>query len=132
MPAYTFDCGDCGESREAILTYSAYCRERETSFSALECGACGESGALRRNSIVDMKTQYTEKQQFYDDTMPEEIAGRGGYSRERKKLLKEAKLVEKGDAPKLKSSQVRTYTVDEIRAERAAKSDILSIEIGKP
>jgi len=131
MPAYTFDCDECGESKEFILTYASYCRERETAFESLECVACKRAGSLRRNSIVDMKTQYTEKQQFYDDTSPEEIAGRGGYSRERKKLLKDAKLVEKGDAPRLKSRQVTTYTVEEILAERAKKCDIPSIEAGK-
>tara|TARA_R110000824_G_scaffold364689_3_gene553075 strand:+ start:6853 stop:7248 length:396 start_codon:yes stop_codon:yes gene_type:complete len=131
MPAYTFDCSKCKTSGEFILTYTSYCEERESSFSEMKCRSCGKAGSLVRNAIADMKSQYTEKQQFYDDTMPKEVAGQGGYSRERKRLLKSARLVEKGDAPKLKSRQVKTYTLEEIRAERAAKDNKGPVNLDK-
>ena len=128
MPIYTFRCDDCDGATERFFYYDDYLLAREGGFPGLACKRC-ESKALTRDTVTDMRTQYTERNLEYGDTVPEEVAGQGGYSRERKKLLKEAKLVEKGDLPRRRKpySRLITATTAEALVERA-RGDSLSLQ----
>ena len=115
MPIYSFKCKDCDKPTELFLAHTRYVEQSELGFPSVHCGDCG-SREMERDIVADMRTQYTERAQYFSDLTPDEVAGKGGYSRERKKLLKEAKLVEKGDLPKCRRRVSYTLTEADIRA----------------
>ena len=103
---YTFGCLDCGDEQQEVMTVAAYEVAMQTErgvltppdrvATGLACDQCG-SPKLVRESMGDMRAgQYTEKQMFWDDaTSPDELKGKGGYSRERKRILDAAGLQQK-------------------------------------
>ena len=115
MPIYTFRCGDCDCSTERFYYHADYLTAREAGFPGLACSQC-ESESVARDTVADMRTQYTERRLEYGDVVPEEVAGQGGYSRERKQLLKDAKLVEKGDLPRRRKPYSRLITAGTAKA----------------
>jgi hypothetical protein len=89
---YGFICA-CGASTDWIATVAQYEASAADGHKDRLCSTCG--GPTDRDVVGDMQSQYTEKQQFYGEDTPEDVAGRGGYSRERAKILKAAGLVQK-------------------------------------
>ena len=114
MPIYTFKCGPCKALTERFIAHAEYTKQSDQGFPSVRCDEC-ESPEVIRDVVADMRTQYTERAQFYSDLAPSEVAGKGGYSRERKRLLKDAKLVEKGDLPKCPRRVSYTITEADIR-----------------
>ena len=119
MPIYTFACKPCGSQTEVFILHTEYAGQMKLGFPGVVCESCS-SPEVVRDVVADMQTQYTERAHFYDEFAPDEVVGKGGYSRERKRLLKEAKLVEKGDLPKRRRRVSYTITEADIRKKLAA------------
>ena len=107
MPVYTFGCRECGQTSEEILSAPAYADlvkanvetgrgwSDDSKTVPLVCGTCGTTGLFRATRL-DWGSSYTERPMFWDEeTCPEVLTGKGGYSRERTRILDKAGLVQK-------------------------------------
>lgn len=118
MPAYSFLCPVCGKPSTHVFTVAEFSDHAEEQYSSVSCEACGHMGLLR-DFAADVRTQYTEKQQFWDDTAPDELAGKGGFSRDREKILKANGVRQAETSGRRKShAGTRTWTESEIVAGR--------------
>jgi len=118
MPAYSFRCRSCDAQFLLVATVAEYSGHAETSYAAVACEACGNLGPIR-DFAADVASQYTEKQQFWDDTAPEEVEGKGGFSRERDRILRANGLRQAETSGRKRThGGTRTWTESEIVAGR--------------
>ena len=103
MPEYTFMCRDCGGSQSEFMSPARYAESvadighdgmRSAVRGVVVCVGC-RGHNLARDLLADVGSTYTERPMYWGDTTPESVRGRGGYSRERKKILAAAGLRQK-------------------------------------